>query len=186
MLRALLQTQSPSLGRRPKIRIVACEFRVRRVSMSLKKSFSTESMSTKLLGRIGLRYWRLYPTMPYLQYTAPSMSFVPSRKAITLKFPMFIFPRLISSSIVLYVFPGLGIILQLSIAFLSKCHSNDEDKTSFSGPTTNEFSSAQPWRKQPVWVSGGLTGWAPALIISFSALVTTCQCVRASDPQQQG
>ena len=41
---------------------------------------------------MGLRYCFLYPTIPSLQYTAPSMSLVPSKKAIVLKSPVLIFP----------------------------------------------------------------------------------------------
>ena len=133
-LNSLLQAQSPSLGRRPQITIVAVELKERTVSMRFRKSLLTVSISTNCFGIMGLRYRILYPTIPNLQCTAPSLSLVPSKNAIVSKPPILIFPWRISRFMELYVLPGLGIILQLLMALLSKCLSKDEDKTNFWGP----------------------------------------------------
>ena len=131
---SLLQAQSPSLGRRPQITMVAVELKERTVSMRFRKSVLTVSISTNCFGIMGLRYRFLYPTIPNLQYTAPSVLLVPSKNTIVSKPPILIFPRRISWFMELYVLPGLGIILQLLMALLSKCLSNDDDKTNFCGP----------------------------------------------------
>ena len=114
-LNSLLQAQSPSLGRRPHITIVDVELK-ERMSMRSRKSLLTVAISTNCFGITGLRYRFLYPTIPNLQYIAPSVSLFPSKKAIVSKPLILLFPWRISRFIELYVLPGLGILLQLFMA----------------------------------------------------------------------
>ena len=133
-LNSLLQAQSPRQGMEPQITIVACGFRAYTVFIRVKKSLVIELILVNRFGMIGFLYFTLCPTTPNLHDTTESTSFVPNKKTITLYPCTLIFPCWISEFMVQNVFPGLGIILQFLIAWLSMCLNRDDDRTNFSGP----------------------------------------------------